>query len=227
MLELGIALLVFIGSHELLSHPLRAPLVAKIGEAGFAGVYSLVALGSFYWVITAWRAAPPMPLWVAPDWGWNVASVLMAVAAVLFVGSVTVPNPAMTGMGGSAGSGPRGVLRITRHPMMWAFALWAAVHAGLSGDAATVLFCAGFGFLALFGAYMQDGKKRAQLGQGWVAHEASTSFVPFARQATGRAGLATLYPGAAALIGGAALWLAATWAHPQLGGPVVGIWSLL
>jgi uncharacterized membrane protein len=111
--------------------------------------------------------------------------------------------------------------------MMWAFTLWAAVHAGLSGDAATVLFCAGFAFLALFGAYMQDGKKRVQLGEGWAAHEASTSFVPFALQARGRAGLATLYPGAVALIGGAALWLAATWAHPQFGAPVVGIWSLL
>ena len=38
------ASLAFVGTHFLLSHPFRAPLVSKLGEKGFAGFYSLVAL---------------------------------------------------------------------------------------------------------------------------------------------------------------------------------------
>ncbi len=101
--------------------------------------------------------------------------------------------------------------------MMWSFAIWAAVHAGVSGRTAVVILAAGIAVLALFGAAMQDRKKRAALGERWAAWQAKTSFVPFA---TGR-----LWPGWIALVGGAILFLAATWAHPRLGGPIVGPWS--
>ena len=36
--------IAFLGTHFLLSHPLRAPLVARVGEQAFLGLYSLVAL---------------------------------------------------------------------------------------------------------------------------------------------------------------------------------------
>ena len=38
-----------------------------------------------------------------------------------------ISDPALPGRGAAANAAPRGVLRITRHPMMWAFGLWAAV----------------------------------------------------------------------------------------------------
>ena len=75
----------------------------------------------------------------------------------------------------------------------------------------------GDGFLALFGAAMQDRKKRAALGERWADWQAKTSFVPFA---TGR-----VWPGWIAVVGGALLFLVATWAHPRLGAPIVGPWS--
>ena len=34
--------LAFVGTHFLMSHPLRSPMVSALGERGFAGVYSLV-----------------------------------------------------------------------------------------------------------------------------------------------------------------------------------------
>ena len=43
MPELALALIAFVGSHELLSHVLRKPLVAKLGEGGFAALYSVAA----------------------------------------------------------------------------------------------------------------------------------------------------------------------------------------
>ena len=218
---LALAVLSFVLGHELLSHPLRRPLVARLGERGFMGLYSLVALATFAWVLIEYGRAPETVWWTAPAWTWTVGALLMFVASVLFVGSFTAPNPALPMAGGQLAKGPEplGVLRLTRHPMMWSFAIWAVVHGALSGQGATVILSAGIGSLALVGAAMQDRKKTGIHGERWIAWRGKTSFVPFARGA--------LWPGWVALVGGAILYLAATWAHPRLGAPVVGFWSSL
>ncbi len=217
---LALAVLSFVGSHELLSHPLRRPLVARIGEKGFMLLYSLVAFATFAWVVVEFRAAPADLLWVAPDWVWLAGALLMLIASILFVGSFTARNPAMPGAGGmlSADPDPLGVLCITRHPMMWSFAIWALVHAAVSGRTAVIMLAAGIGFLALFGAMMQDRKKALLLGDGWAAWQAKTSFLPFARW--------RCWPGWIAIVGGLIFFLVATWAHPRLGAPLVGFWRI-
>ena len=219
MTLLLVALTAFVGSHFLLSHPLRAPLVARLGNGGFVLVYSLVAFATLGWAVAAWKATPVDLWWVAPAWAWPIAAVVMLLATILFVGSVATPNPALMGMPAPDGA-PRGVQRITRHPMMWAFALWAGVHGGLAGSSRTVALASAIAILALVGARLQDGKKRAQVGPAWAAHEAATSFVPFGR------GFAhgLPMPGWVALIGGIVLLLAATWLHPLAGGP--NLWAL-
>ena len=228
MTLLVLALVLFVGSHFVLSHPLRAPLVRMVGEGGFAIVYSLIALGTLGWAVAEWRHAPVRLLWTAPDALWWVAALLMLIASVLFVGSVTAPNPALMGSGGRAAAGPRGVQRITRHPMMWAFAIWAAVHGALSGDLRTVLLAAAIAIMALVGAALQDGKKRMQLGEAWTDHERGTSFVPFGAQVAGHARWATALPGWTALAGGGLLYVVATWAHPALmGAPQLGFWRMV
>ena len=58
MAELAIAVASFVLTHFILSHPLRAPLVAKLGERGFLGLYSLVAFATLIWAALAYRAAP-------------------------------------------------------------------------------------------------------------------------------------------------------------------------
>lgn len=222
MTPLIIALIAFVGTHFLLSHPLRAPLVARFGNGGFAGVYSLVAAVTFGWAVVEWRRAPVGLLWTAPGSAWPLAAVVMLFASILFVGSMTAANPALMG-GGRAASGrsggagvPEGVQRITRHPMMWAFALWAVVHGGLAGSGRTVALAAAIFILALVGAWLQDGKKRGQMGAAWASHEAATSFVPFGR------GFAM--PGWFALTGGIILFVVATGVHPLAGGP--NLWSM-
>ena len=138
-------------------------------------------------------------------------------AMILLVGSMTTPNPALMGTPAAAArAAPKGVQRITRHPMMWAFALWAVVHAALGGTGRDVALSGGILILALVGARLQDGKKRAQMGDAWAAHEAATSFVPFGR------GFAM--PGWTALLGGIVLFAIATGVHPLAGGP--NLWAL-
>lgn len=203
--------ILFVGLHFLMSHPLRAPLVRALGEGPFRGVYSLVALITFGAMIYFYHViGREPPLWQAGEIGWAVGTFAMWLAAILFVGSFFA-NPALVGSAGPRG-GPSGVLRITRHPMMWSFAIWAAVHLALIGMPKAMFFDGPIMLLALGGAIGQDAKKARLMGENWHDWTAETAFVPFTR------GLA--YPGTVALVGGTILFLLATWLHPL----PVGFW---
>jgi uncharacterized membrane protein len=218
------AAVAFVGTHFLLSHPLRPGLVRRLGERGFLLAYSLVAAVTLGWLVQAYRAAPMTPLlWPVGDAIWAGATAVMLLAAVLLMGSL-VGNPALP-TGGAPASVPgeaRGVYAITRHPMLWAFTLWGLVHAAVYPVAANLVLVAAVIVLSLVGAAMQD-RKKARLRPGdWRAWEARTSFWPFAAVAAGRARLTGF--GGHALGGGVVLWLAATWAHIPLAGWPAGIW---
>jgi uncharacterized membrane protein len=209
----------FVGTHLAMSHPLRAPLVARLGEKGFQGVYSLVSFATFGWMAWALGAVGPEPfLWTAPEAAWIAASAIMLVASVLLAGSF-LGNPALPGM-------PRdkvrllGVFAITRHPMMWSFALWALAHALVWPQPSVLILCAGIAFLALVGAAGQDAKKSKLDPEFWPGWRAQTAFVPFTGPAPARA----WWSGWGVLAGGVALWLLATWLHPIAGAPAVGVW---
>ena len=217
MVELIGALGLFVGTHFLLSHPLRTPIVSKIGERAFLGVYSVVAFATLYWVVVAFRGAIDSgPLWDAGDGLWILSSVIMLVASILLVGSFfgnpAFPHPEAEGPAPQT----RGVFGVTRHPMMWSFALWSLAHALVAPRPAVLALGFAIAFLALVGAAMQDRKKAALQPARWPEWTGRTSFVPYGR--------GWAWPGLVASIGGIVLWLAATWAHPLLGAPVAGIW---
>ena len=216
------AALAFVGTHFLLSHPLRAPLVRAIGEKGFLGLYSLIAAITFGWLALAYRAAPTdAPLWPVGDGLWAIATVLMLLAAILFMGSL-VRNPALPEAAKGTVPDARGVFAITRHPMMWSFALWGVVHILVFPDPSNVVLALAIIVLALVGARLQDSKKEALQPGFWREWESRTSYWPFAAVAAGRARIGKI--GMHALAGGVVVWLAATWAHLPLAGWPAGIW---
>jgi uncharacterized membrane protein len=197
--------IAFVGLHFLLSHPLRGPLVRAMGERPFQGFYSLLSIVTFGLMIYFYgKIGREPPLWQVGDASWIIGSLLMWLASILLVGSF-FKNPALVGAPGPRG-GPRGVLRITRHPMMWAFALWAVVHLAVVGMPKSLVFDGAILILALGGAAAQDAKKARLMGEDWHDWTAQTAFIPFTR------GIAN--PGAVALIGGTLLFLIATWLHP-------------
>ncbi|WP_397590399.1 NnrU family protein [Sphingorhabdus sp.] len=57
-LALTSASLLFVGTHFLMSHPLRAPLVQRFGPNGFMLVYSAVSLVTFVWMVLEFGRAP-------------------------------------------------------------------------------------------------------------------------------------------------------------------------
>ena len=213
----------FLGTHFAMSHPLRRPLVGAIGESAFAGLYSLVAFVTLGATVWAYRAAPVTPqFWAVGDVLWAVATALMLIASILLMGSL-VRNPALPGAGGSAATAKaQGVYAVTRHPMMWAFAIWGLSHILIYPITKNVILSGAIIILALVGAVAQDSKKAAFDPEGWPAWEARTSYLPFAAIAKGRAKLGSF--GMHALGGGLVVWLLATWAHIPLAGWPAGIW---
>lgn len=227
MTMLLLAAIAFVGSHFALSHPLRAPAVRALGEGGFLGLYSLVAFATLGWMVFAYRAAPDTPpLWAAGDGLWALATALMLIASILLAGSF-VGNPALPNPGTPAAPplAARGVFAITRHPMMWSFAIWGIAHILVYPVTQTFIVAGAVIVLALVGAALQDRKKEKLQLAIWPVWESRTSYLPFAAIAAGRARLGGFGP--IALVGGLVLWLAATWAHLPLAGIPAGIWLWL
>ncbi|MEZ5708339.1 MAG: NnrU family protein [Blastomonas sp.] len=221
MIGLIAATIAFVGGHFVLSHPLRAPMVARLGENAFLGVYSIFALAALGWMILAYRAAPSgEALWAANEAIWIVATLLMWIAAIFWAGSLVgnpaLPNPAAKK---AAIKEPAGVFRITRHPMMWSFAIWGFVHLLIAPRADNLVLCGGIIILALVGSRLQERKKFVAMGDAWVQWQSRTNFIPFAR------GFA--FPGWMAVIVGTVAWLALSWLHMPLAGMPAGIFFWL
>ena len=217
LLTLLLANLAFVASHFAMSHPLRPPMVRILGPSGFLGVYSLVSLAVIVWLASAFKAAPAADLGGSGDAGWIFATALTLPAMVLLAGSFA-GNPALPDPTGKTKvpAQPKGVFRVTRHPMMWGIGLWAIAHVALWWSTRTLITAGSMGVLALLGAYLQDAKKRALMGDAWAGWEAQTSYWPRLGQMVR---IGWLWWAA-----GGALWLAATFAHIDAGGIPAGIW---
>jgi uncharacterized membrane protein len=195
-----------------------------MGEKGFLGLYSLVSFVGLGWMMWEFSRAPVGELYWAPTNAiWIVASILTLLAAILFAGSFqgnpALPNPDGDVIRTLAAKVPTGVFRVTRHPMMWGFALWGLAHILIAPRMDSFLFNGSFVFLALAGSYGQDRKKEASLGDAWAKWERQTSFLPRLSQ------LAKVEP--RFLLIGVIFWLGATWAHNLFGNYGAGIYRWL
>ncbi len=213
----------FVGTHFLLSHPLRQGLVTRLGERGFLILYSVVALATLYAMVRTFGPAldsAPQPHWTAGTGWWIVATLLMWAGSVLFAGSLR-RNPAFpTGRHHASFAqigDAQGVFAITRHPMNWGFAIWAVVHAIVDATAASLIVCAAILFLAIGGSIAQDHKKQRLLGNVWREWQSRTAFLPF--------GKGFALPDSFAVTIGTLLWLVATFAHGALGYRPAGVWA--
>ena len=217
LVSLLAASVAFVGTHFALSHPLRAPLVSALREGGFMLVYNAVAIACVLWMYFAFKDAPPADLGGSGEIGWVLATVLTLPALALFLGAMTPRNPAMPTPGAEAAAraGPAGAFLVTRHPMMWGFALWALSHIVLWWSMRTLIVAGAILILALVGAKLQDAKKRGQMGEAWLEWEAQTSFVP----RLSKLGALGWKGWLAALLA----WGVLMWVHLPLGGIPAGV----
>lgn len=90
-----------------------------------------------------------LPLWQPVTWGKTAALLLMPLGFVLIVAAYM----------------PSNIKRLTAHPMLWAVALWAAVHLLANGDLASLLLFGAFGTYAVFDIWSANRRGAATTGQ--------------------------------------------------------------
>ena len=225
MIELVFAGIVFVATHLLISNSrLRPMLMGRFSKGGYAALFSVIALVTLVYFVRAYNDAPRLDyFWPLDPMLYWVPKLLMPIACIFLAGAVfgsAATNDALAGCAKDDAALARltgGISRITRHPVQWAIALWAASHLAANGDNASVAFFAGFLALSLAGNWFTDRKKAAALGDDWQAFAAATSNFPFAAIAAGRNRFAGRELALPTLVG-LALYLAFFWGHGWISG---------
>ncbi|MEL7485898.1 MAG: NnrU family protein [Pseudomonadota bacterium] len=124
----GLAL--FLGSHffSALARGPRAALVARLGEGGYKGVYSLASLAGFVLIYMGWPDASRAVIYAPPYWLRHVAYLLVLIAFI-FTAAAYVP----------AGR----IAAAVKHPMLAGVKVWAFAHLLSNGDLRSVILFGG------------------------------------------------------------------------------------
>ncbi len=189
MFELILASTLFIVSHLVFIHaPMRMQLEQKVGARLFQLLYSLLSVALLIWLGFAFAKAPYVALWpysVVATW---LPVVLMPFACILLMAGIVSPNPLSLSIKASRFKPAHpGIVTVTRHPIMWAFILWAASHLPANGDLAGLLLFGLMLLLSLSGCKTIDYNKKKRLGESqWRELSANTSIIPFAAIISGK-----------------------------------------
>jgi uncharacterized membrane protein len=166
------------------SSPLRPRAVRLFGERLFQGLYSLVAFAVFVPLVLVYagnKHAGPLLWLIEPNIVLDIVTrVGNTVAVMLVVAGIFRPSP--TGVTGTPTRRPRGVQRITRHPLFMGIVLWALMHLLVNGFASDVAFFGGFVLFGLLGSWHQDRRQKALPDGAYAAFCAQSPFLPFTRR---------------------------------------------
>jgi uncharacterized membrane protein len=146
MFLLVLGLVLFLGAHVFTTFRApRARLVQRLGENGYKGLYSLVALAGLVlicWGFSRYRAEGWVQLWNPPGWTRHLAMTLMWFAFVAIAAS---------------GGPPSRIKGWLRHPMLVSVKIWALAHLLANGDLGGLLL---FGSLLAWAVYDRIAVKR-------------------------------------------------------------------
>lgn len=213
--EYALAFAAFFLTHSVPLRPsLRPWLQARLGRAGFTFGYSFLSLAVLTWLIAAAGRAPFVLVWHWEPWQNHLVLAAMLPVCLILGLAIARPNPFSFGGAHNDGFDPArpGIMRLTRHPLLLAMAIWAGAHALANGDLAHVILFSTFAGFALLGMSLVDRRRRRAMGESWnrldhARHQAPALPPPVSWTGTAlRLGL------------GVALYLALLWLHPWLFG---------
>lgn len=134
MTLLILGLLVFLGAHSIhmIAPGLREAGIDKLGTWGWKGVFAVVSIAGFVFLVMGYGEARMNPtwLWHSPTWMSHLVALLMIPAMILLVAAY-VPGTHMRARMG--------------HPMLLATKIWALAHLLANGGVHDVV---------LFGAFL-------------------------------------------------------------------------
>ncbi|MDE0855597.1 MAG: NnrU family protein [Nevskia sp.] len=195
--------------------PLRGVLARPLGDQGFRALFSVASIAILSLLVDAFIHAPRTLLWVAPpSLRWVLVALMLPAVYLLLASLLTIslrPEDA-----GTRRDGARGILRLTRHPMMWSFALWAAIHIAGSGELAAAMFFGTFLLTALAGMPSIDLKFARRNPAAWPRIAAETSILPGGAILSGRNRLVWSELGWVVPLAALALWLLLLLLHQRV-----------
>lgn len=188
-LTVALLWLLFGGTHVgLATARVRGALVARLGEGGFRTLFTLAATITLTLLVTGYAqrrgAGVPGPaLGALPLL--QPLLLTLSVAGIVLAAAGDYPRAPMA-LFPVPIEPPRGVERITRHPMFAGAALFGTAHALLAAHLTGTVFFGGLAALSLIGAHHQDRKLLARRGGAYAEYLAVTSTVPFVAVLAGR-----------------------------------------
>lgn len=110
-----------------------------------------------------------MPLWDWAPWQNLVPLIVMLPVCLTLSLAIARPNPFSFGDTRNEAFDPAhpGIVRLHRHPLLLALALWAAAHVVPNGDLAHVILFGTFAGFAMLGQRLIDRRKRRAMGTDW------------------------------------------------------------
>ena len=121
-----IGLVCFFGVHIVPITPAKPLLVNRLGEALYSGLFSLLALLGFIFIVYGFQTADTSALWSPFPYSRELAFVLMPIAVIFLM----------------PGSGRTNFFQKFKHPMFMGIFIWAFAHLLANGDLrSTLLFC--------------------------------------------------------------------------------------
>jgi uncharacterized membrane protein len=132
MIILALGLLLFLGMHSYsMNRAGREALVARFGDGGFKGLYSVVSLIGFaliVWGYATYRAAGYTPIWNPPTWTRHLSALLMLPVLPLFFSAYAQGF----------------VKKRLKHPMILSVKVWSLSHLLANGDLGSILLFGSF-----------------------------------------------------------------------------------
>jgi uncharacterized membrane protein len=212
--EYALAFAAFFLTHSLpVRPPLRPWLVGRLGPRGFGLAYSALSLAVLVWLIGAAGRAPLVPLWTWAPWQHYVT--LLAMLPVCLILALAIARPNLFSFGGARNAdfdaSRPGIVRLTRHPLLLALAIWALAHILPNGDLAHAILFGTFALFALFGGRLIDMRKQHMMGaEEWARLDRLRQAALVFTRPRSWLGLGLR------LLVGASLYATLFWVHPWL-----------
>ncbi|WP_116138579.1 NnrU family protein [Trinickia diaoshuihuensis] len=150
MAILILGLLIFIGVHSirLVSPSWRDARIARFGEQGWKGIYSVASLVGFVLIVWGYGVARRTPhlLWVPPAGIRHLTALLVAVAFILIAAAYVPGNR---------------IKRAIGHPMMAGTAMWGLGHLLANGTLNAIVLFGVFLVWGTAGVVISRGRDRA------------------------------------------------------------------
>ena len=171
------AFALFLALHSIPAVPaIRSTIISRMGRTGYFFGYSVASTLALVWLFAAALSMDYIPLWEFHPWHAVVTFALAPLGGFLVIAGLLSANPLSVSIRTSGDCGA--IVRITRHPVLWGFSIWALGHIVANGDLRSLLLFGGFALFALGAIPMVEKRAKRRLGARWQPLSMGTSILP-------------------------------------------------